>query len=193
MSDYAIKLGKHLKLVIPVLLAAALIFLASCGHGGTSQVYDVEHNGKIFTVDQANQTIASEGHIYSFEVAGNGGNVKFKVTYPDGSTYWWSQGGNVGYGGWSDDYDPGRYAPGDVLWDVLNLDRRADGHDSGKYIGLGLLLILLGAVNAAFPRAMWYIEYGWRYKDAEPSDMVLFAERAGGAIAVIAGVICLFV
>ena len=108
MSDYAIKLGKHLKLVIPVLLAAALIFLASCGHGGTSQVYDVEHNGKIFTVDQANQTIASEGHIYSFEVSGNGGNVKFKVTYPDGSTYWWSQGGNVGYGGWSDDYDPGR-------------------------------------------------------------------------------------
>lgn len=61
MSDYAIKLGKHLKLVIPVLLAAALIFLAFCGHGGTSQVYNVEHNGKIFTVDQANQTIGQRG------------------------------------------------------------------------------------------------------------------------------------
>ena len=192
MDNCAIRFSKRLMLVIPFLLAMALLFLTACGSEENSQVYDVEHNGKVFTVDQVNQTITADGHIYSFEVSGGGNHVQFNITYPDGSTYWWSQGEGFGHGGWSDDYDPNRYVAGDVLWDVLSLDRQADGNDSGKYIGLGLLLILLGAVNVAGPRSMWYLSYGWRYKNAEPSDMALFAERTGGVIAIISGVICLF-
>lgn len=190
---FAIRFGKRFVFVISLLLAIASLLLTACGSGENSNVYEVEHNGKVFTVDQVNQTITVDGYICSFEVSGGRNHMEFNVTYPDGSTYWWSQGGGVGQGGWSEAYDPDRYVAGDVLWDVLSMDRRADENDSGKYIGPGIFLILLGAVNVAGPHMMWYLGYGWRYKNAEPSDMALIAERAGGIIAIVFGAICLLV
>ena len=49
----------------------------------------------------------------------------------------------------------------------------------------------MGIFNAAAPRAAWYLSYGWRYKDAEPSDAALVVARLGGAAAITAGVILL--
>ncbi|HIR50701.1 MAG TPA: hypothetical protein IAA53_05370 [Candidatus Avoscillospira avicola] len=72
------------------------------------------------------------------------------------------------------------------------MDHSVERSASGKYVAPGLLLILLGVVNAAFPRAMWYLSYGWRFKNAEPSDAALLVGRAGGAVVAVAGVICLF-
>ena len=34
----------------------------------------------------------------------------------------------------------------------------------------GLLFIVIGLINAISPATGWYLSYGWRYKDAEPSD-----------------------
>lgn len=171
-----------------------LLFLAACGsEKKPSTVYEVEYQGKVFTVDQEQQTISVDGYVCQFEVSRRGESVEFDVTYPDGSTYWWSESGYGGSGGWSDDYDPDKYVAGDVLWDVLGLSVPTKSDGSGRYIGLGLILILLGAVHAIRPQTMWYLSYGWRFKDAEPSDLALFAERAGGIVAIVAGVVCLFV
>ena len=38
-----------------------------------------------------------------------------------------------------------------------------------------LLLEAVGVFNLAAPRAAWYAEWGWRIKDAEPSDRALVA------------------
>lgn len=192
MNCRASRLGVHTIFVL-LLLAILLVVLAACGGKEASQTYDIEHNGKVFTVNWGQQTITVDGVVCRFEVSGTGNHKEFHVIYPDGSSYWWSQEGNFGSGGWSDDYDAEKYPSGETLWDVLNLEAEGNGHSSGKYIMLGLLLILLGAVNAAFPRKMWQLSYGWRYKNAEPSDAALIVGRIGGVIAVVAGVVCVIV
>ncbi len=134
------------------LVLLLLLFLAACGsEKKPSTVYEVEHQGKVFTVDQEQQTISVDGYVCQYEVAG------------------------------------------EVLWDVLCLSVPTKTDDSGHYIGLGMILILLGVFHAVSPHTMWYLSYGWRFKDAEPSDLALFAERAGGIVAIVAGVVCLFV
>ncbi len=58
---------------------------------------------------------------------------------------------------------------------------------------LGILLIVLGAVNTFAPHAGWYLSYGWRFKDAEPSDLALSVGRVGGIIGIVIGIACLIV
>jgi len=57
---------------------------------------------------------------------------------------------------------------------------------------LGLLLIPLGVLQAVFPQAFWFINHGWRYKDAEPSELALGLGRAGGVLVAIIGLFLLF-
>ena len=164
MKAYITRFQKSHLLAFCLFALMSLAMLTACGSEKATQPYDVTYNGKTYTV----------------------------VTYPDGSIYWWQEDQYGGMGGWNYGYDPERYVSGETLWEVLELDHSVERSASGKYVAPGLLLILLGVVNAAFPRAMWYLSYGWRFKNAEPSDTALFVGRAGGAVVAVAGVICLF-
>lgn len=55
----------------------------------------------------------------------------------------------------------------------------------------GFLLIVFGALGAAFPYAAWYLSIGWKIEDAEPSEAALAVNRVGGVVAVIIGLIVL--
>ena len=156
--------------ILPLLLTLLLLLCACGSEEPPSSVYEVERGGRTYTVDQDNQTI----------------------TYPDGSTYWWETSEMGGAGGWSDDYAPAAYVDGEVLLEVLGTGRAAPEKDGASPL-LGLLIIGLGIWGVAAPRSVWYLSYGWRYKDAEPSDMALVAERLGGGVAIVVGVILLFV
>lgn len=57
---------------------------------------------------------------------------------------------------------------------------------------LGLVLMLIGIVGVVSPQTLWYVSHGWRYKDAEPSEAVLFFNRVGGVIAIIIAAVSLF-
>ena len=57
---------------------------------------------------------------------------------------------------------------------------------------MGILLMIIGLFNLISPRTGWYLSYGWRFKDAEPSDAALVMARIGGGIAILIGVILLF-
>lgn len=57
----------------------------------------------------------------------------------------------------------------------------------------GLILIVIGVVNAAWPEVGWHLSEGWKFKDAEPSDTALFLGRLGGIVAIVAGIICFFI
>lgn len=56
---------------------------------------------------------------------------------------------------------------------------------------VGFILLLAGIFSAASPYHSWYLSYGWRFKDAEPSDAALVLQRISGVIAVIVGLILL--
>ena len=51
-----------------------------------------------------------------------------------------------------------------------------------------IVLVVVGIMSIASPSTVWYLEYGWRYKDAQPSDEAIAMNRFGGIIAIIAAV-----
>ena len=55
------------------------------------------------------------------------------------------------------------------------------------------MLLFIGGVNTAWPQAAWYLETGWKIKDAEPSDAALTWNRVGGVVALIIAAIMMIV
>ncbi|GMK37369.1 hypothetical protein PCCS19_04220 [Paenibacillus sp. CCS19] len=55
----------------------------------------------------------------------------------------------------------------------------------------GFIFIIIGVLNIAFPRAGWYMKYGWQFKNAEPSEAAMIMARVGGVIGVIIGLFLL--
>lgn len=53
---------------------------------------------------------------------------------------------------------------------------------------MGILFILIGLFQVVFPRAAWYIEMGWKFKDAEPSEGYLIFSRIIGVLICIIGI-----
>lgn len=172
-------------------LCAALCFLllAACGADkGDPNVYDVEYNGKIYSVNQTESTISVDGYTCEFNVTGSQHDQRFTVTYPDGSTY----SGSGWAGSHSEGFDPEQYVSGDILWEVLEQDRPGT-RQNNTHGGLGILLLIFGVLEAAFPQVSWWLSHGWRYKNAEPSDLALGLGRTAGIIMILAGIICFFV
>jgi uncharacterized membrane protein len=47
---------------------------------------------------------------------------------------------------------------------------------------MGFIILLIGLFNIFFPRAAWFLEIGWKIKDAEPSETALILNRVVGII-----------
>ena len=54
---------------------------------------------------------------------------------------------------------------------------------------LAIICLVIGAFNLFFPYGAWYLGYGWKFRDAEPSDLMLTMTRIGGILIVIIGFI----
>lgn len=176
-------------------IAALMLMFTLCGcqEKGNPNIYDVTYNGKTYTVDQELGIITCDKTVYQFEISGRGGNsVDLDIIYPDGSRYYWTYNGYFGHGGWSDDYDPEAlgYVRGDVLWNVLGL-QSTDRRDSIPSPLLAFLLLALGAFHTITPQTAWMLEHGWRFENAEPSDLALAVNRVLGVVLIFIGVICL--
>jgi len=52
---------------------------------------------------------------------------------------------------------------------------------------VALLLIGFGLLEVINPRITWYLSEGWKFKDAEPSDLYLAVSRVVGAVLVLIG------
>lgn len=178
-----------MKKIILIVVVIVIFLLSACGTAET--VYTVVKNDISYVVDKDNQTISDGSHTYRFEFSGNSSSYNVNIVYPDGSTYWFSQSGSMGHGGWSEDYDEDRYVDGDTLCDVL-IEKAPKKINSGKFIWV-LILAAVGVFNIVSPQTAWYLEYGWRYKNAEPSDLALGFNRVTGGIAVVAAVIFIFI
>ena len=93
---------------ISLVLCVLLVFLL-CACGKTSTTYTVIKNNVNYLVDTEQKTISDGEHVYHYNFSGNASSYKMDVTYPDGSTYWFSKSGYSGQGGWSDGYDEKKY------------------------------------------------------------------------------------
>jgi len=171
------------------LLNVLLLFtMCACSNSGTT--YTVEKDSKTFEVNLEHNTIFDGTHTYEYEFSGDSSSYDINIIYPNGAAFYWSQSGYSGHGGWSDDYDPSLYVDGDTLREVI-VEKAPNPSNPGKLIA-AIFLFAVGSFNAASPRTAWYLEYGWRYKNAEPSDLALGLNRVGGILAVFAGAVILF-
>lgn len=179
-----------------VLVITALLLFSLCACSSASETtssdstYTIVNNEKIFTVDKDNHTIFDGTHTYKYSFSGDSSTYKINITYPNGSTYFWNYSGSFGTGGWSDDYNEELYIDGSTLCDVVLAKAPKATNSENNFAGI--FLICVGIFNAAFPKAAWFMGHGWRYKNAEPSELALAMPRVAGIIAVIAGIIMLF-
>ena len=176
---------KFSRLLFFFVLIAAL--LAGCA--SAPEVYSISYNGTDYTVDTVNGTISDSLYTYLYEVEGTSDRRSTTITYPDGSRYYWTQSSGGGIGGWTDDYAPDRYTDGDTLLAVLEVSapKEYSGHPF-----LGLLLIALGLWYTLSPHSAWYLSYGWRYRDAEPSEAALVVARISGIAVILFGIFIIF-
>lgn len=177
------------------LLFAAMLLFAGCKKEPAPTVYTVYSYGAPYTIDTQGRTISDGTYTYGYEYADSGNSVDF--TYPDGNVY--SAGisvasngiGGMSAGAISADYDySSGYTDPLTLYRALTSPRETErASDTNPLVAL--LLCGVGIFNLAAPKASWYLSYGWRFKDAEPSDAYMALARIGGGIAIVIGVIML--
>lgn len=172
-------------------LFVLLLTISLCSCAKQEDTYTVDHNGTEFLVDTTQKTISDGTHTYHYAFSGNRSSFSATITFPDGSSYWWTQIGTSGSGGWSDDFVHEKYVSANTLIDVLQ--EKAPKQTNPGMIAAGLLLMALGLFEAILPQAGWYLRYGWRYKDAEPSDAALVFARLGGIAATVIGFVLLVI
>lgn len=170
-----------------------LAMLCGCAQGKAAPTAGtVPYNGTdyVVTPDEGDGGTISDGtytYRYAYTTTGSGYRVTFE--YPDGEQYTWTQNGSVGTGG-STSLHSGKYPDGKTLHAVL--EKQLPAKKTEKNGVLIFVLLLLGAVNTAWPKGAWYLETGWKLRDAEPSEAVLLMNRlAGVAMLVLAGILLL--
>ena len=171
---------------IAVFLLGLLLMLSVCACSEAATVYTVEENGISFEVDTEKGTISDGTHTYRYKFSGDAESYGINITYPNSSTYYWSQSGTSGHGGWSDDYDADAFVDGDTLCDVI-LQKAPAAPGSSNALAV-IVVIALGVFGVISPQSVWYLEYGWRFKDAEPSNLALLLNRIGGIAAIVLGI-----
>lgn len=62
---------------------------------------------------------------------------------------------------------------------------------NGSLFLVGMLMLIVGIINVLFPRAMWWLKDGWKFRDAEPSDLALTLGRVSGAVLTIAAFVAI--
>lgn len=52
---------------------------------------------------------------------------------------------------------------------------------------LGVVSVIVGFINVKFPTFFWYITTGWKFQDAEPSDIALGLNKFVGYFLLLVG------
>ena len=183
---------KHLRILLPLLILA--LILSGCGKQSPEPyTYTFSRDNQVITltVNPETRTILDGTDVYDYVAEKHGSITSYVITYPNGATYHWTATEYGGAGGWSDDYDEIRYIPGDFLVDALDqaVSQTAPYRERKGNVGIGLLLMGLGAVSFLFPEVMFHLRKGWMFWDAEPSDAYLTWSRISGVIIAVLGLI----
>lgn len=172
----------------PLLLALTLLLVLLCTACREKETtYEVDRDGLTYTVDTVARTITQGENVYHYSLSG----TSLAITFPDGRIY--RQHTYDGSGPATITYDP-LDEEVDRLGATLTvvLSREWPPKEFWHPSLPGLLLILIGLWNVISPQSAWYFNYGWRFKDAEPSDEALSIGRFGGVVALFIGIVIQF-
>ena len=184
--------------LILAVLAALVLSLSACAEKQTKNAlepYSIGWDGRVYTVtpiDNDKGTISDGTNTYSYRYDASGSGYSVTFTYPDGETYTWTENSSSGRGEASLNFDFEKYPSGMVLKGLLRKVRTTQEDTSAKNWGIILFLLFVGGINTACPQLTWYLDVGWKVKDAEPSEAALAWNRGIGVVLlIIAGIMIL--
>lgn len=174
------------KRILILLLTLALV-LSACGNRSTL-IMD-QYNGMDYTINTADHTITLEGTICYYQIDTTGSGTEYTITYPDGAVYTATRSAGTSSGGGDALYDEEDRPNAVTIIDIL--EARNMGKKDPLPVIFGLVIVALGAFAVIKPQIIWRLRYGWRYRDAEPSDMGLVFTRLAGILILIPGLMLL--
>lgn len=184
-------MSMQIRKVSVLILLCILVAAALLGCGANKKAYTVDAGGETLTVDPQECKIYHGSDVYSYTVSGSGERIRYQITYPNGGHYTWEQNGGTVSGGWSEDYREDLYISGEVLVEAIASQKAQKS--PGKLFFVGLLLVVIGVFPVFWPKKAWFLDTGWRFKNAEPSDATIFLTRLGGGILIVVGIVFFFV
>lgn len=180
-------------------LFLAIALLGAFALPAAADIREVDWEGVSYAVDTEEQAIYDGENTYEYQVDFNSDGYTLEITYPNGATWSCEESHAGGTMGWSDDYDVKgvTYPTGDTLQQVLDEARVLSftanvGTASEKSLLVFLVLLILGGFSLFYPYGAWYLERGWYYKDAEPSEAALVFNRIIGIIVLVIAVVWFF-
>lgn len=186
--------------LILAVLAALVLSLSACAKQKATaslEPYTTGWDGAVYTItpiDAYKGTISDGTNTYSYRYDTSGTGYSVTFTYPDGETYTWKEDRNFSSGATSPDFDSGKYPDGMTLDRVLKRSPSAKHEEkSTKSWGIILFLLFVGGINTACPQLTWYLDVGWKVKDAEPSEAALGWSRTVGVVLLIVAVVMMIV
>ena len=101
----------------------------------------------------------------------------------------WQEGVNYGYG---KGYVYQSLPPHDVADAIIENAPGSTINISFGRIALAIVLAAIGIWQMSSPASAWHWNYGWRFKNAEPSELSLAMGQASGGIMLVLAIILLF-
>lgn len=175
------------------------------------------------TVDTENRTISDGKYTYTYEdstkVQDGETRRTIMITYPNEVWFYayhtrYADGTDSLTTQYTNGYNDTRYTPGlelvgaldpelipeeEKLSDYFVTDGKGEMGEKRDYEFMpgpffaGLFLFVSGLLMYLRPYDFWWMEHGWAYKNAEPSDLAISRLMTGGICLMVAGVIAVIV
>lgn len=170
--------------IIALFIMAALL-LTGCAPSSGEHVVQID--GVELRVNAELGRVTDGKHAYRYTQS----EGEITVVYPNGVTYTQvSHDHGVADNIHGDGDVSGYLEPGVVF---AAIERRSGGIelDGGSVLTilLGIVVFGLGLWSVTSPESVWMLENGWRFENAEPSDLALALNKVGGVVAMIGGTI----
>lgn len=176
------------------ILLMVFILLLSLLSGCSSQQNSMTIDGKTVTLNLESREVQVDDQVYRYVTD----EAQIEIEYPNGMVFrrvYETEGTVDDWIKTSETVDAtyldkmGYLEPNVLINQVIRFSPDSDSDQKDSPSALGVFLVTLGILNVLFPRWFWNIQYGWRYKNTEPTDTAINIQRLGGIIAIIVGFI----
>ena len=182
-----------MKKVIALFLFATIL-LTGCSTINTPTTKVKNVDGYELTIYEAENFIVYNEELYRYSIVDGALSIK----YPTGAVCT-EKDGAVSWSNADAEFIINNGAPYVDCYALLEVAprteyQRRDNTITGEQIMLimiSVFIILIGIFEAVYPEESWQLTHGWKYKNAEPSDMYMGMTRVGGVVMIIAGAVML--
>lgn len=175
------------KITVIILYLVLVLSLVGCSREQIPEhnIKTFSKNGAVYTIDTEKCIIQDNQNTYSYVFGASGTTI----IYADGQSFSWKESNGMEISSTSLNFDYSTHVDPLILLEVIKDAYHTNNKINIEDAGIGIILLMIGITDAAWPEKIWLLNWGWRYKNAEPSELAIGIYRVGGIIAVVIGLI----